>query len=698
MAGTATEPDVISLGYLLCAVAFLVLSLLLATSWKGRMRGGLMLTATAVSTLWAGALAALAFWPALQPLAALAEAGRYAAWGAFLLALLRTQAAARERLALSSPRVVSAFALCALLGVIPLLPESWLVKIPRQGFFIGYLLLAIGGLWLVEMLFRNTRPDQRWGIKFLCFGLGAMFAYDFFLYSHAVLFGFLESDLWAARGLVNALVVPLLAVTAARNPDWSLDIFVSRRMVVHTATLVVTGLYLIGMAAAGYYIRNFGGAWGAVLQVTFLFAALLGLLVLLFSGHVRARIRVFLNKHFFNYRYDYREEWLRFTRTLGTCRSEPDARECLIRALATLVDSAGGVLFARQGGSDYRPLAHWNLPEPVQAEVSGDAPLVRFLVERGWVIDRDEWQTNPELYEGLELPDWFAGDEQAWLLVPLFDADDLLGFVVLARPLAPVKVNWEVHDLLKTAAGQAATYLGQLEALEALSEARQFEGFHRLSAFILHDLKNIIAQQSLITRSAARHRDNPAFVDDALGVMEHSVSKMQRLLDLLKGGMANRRPVQFDLARVIEDVVAEAAASQPVPQFDNQAGEALLVADLDRVRAAIRNLVQNAQQATDPGGRVDVRLWREHGKLVVEVADTGCGMDAAFIRERLFRPFDTTKGDTGMGIGAYETREWARSMGGDLAVESTPGEGSRFRLRVPDPALDGEAETGMETG
>src|SRR3569832_1991848 len=151
---------------------------------------------------------------------------------------------------------------------------------------IGDVARAVIGLVLVEQLFRNTRTDKRWAIKYLCFGVGGLFAYDFFLYSDALLFKRLDLDLWQARGLINALIVPLIAVSAARNPEWSLDVFVSRRMVFLSAAVMAAGIYLLAMAAGGAYIRLYGGTWGSVVQAVFLFGAGLVLVVLLFSGQM----------------------------------------------------------------------------------------------------------------------------------------------------------------------------------------------------------------------------------------------------------------------------------------------------------------------------------------------------------------------------------------------------------------------------
>ena len=95
------------------------------------------------------------------------------------------------------------------------------------------------------------------------------------------------------------------------------------------------------------------------------------------------------------------------------------------------------------------------------------------------------------------------------------------------------------------------------------------------------------------------------------------------------------------------------------------------------------HLIKNAQEATPKEGQIDVRVKHKQGMAVIEIEDTGCGMDDEFINNRLFRPFETTKGNAGMGIGVYETREYIRSLNGNMAVESDLGSGTKFTLTVP---------------
>jgi putative PEP-CTERM system histidine kinase len=561
--------------------------------------------------------------------------------------------------------------------------------------FLGYVLLTVSGLFLVENLYRNTRPEQRWGIKFLCLGIGGIFAYEFYMYAQALLFRQLDGSLWSARGAVYALVAPLMGISVARNPQWSLNVFVSRKFAFHTVTLLVAGGYLLLMAAAGYYIKTFGGEWGRVFQIVFLFGAAVVLFALLFSGQMRSQLRVFLGKHFFHQSYDYREQWLNFTNALSRCSGDTRPQECVVRCVAEVVESPGGVLWLRQDNNRFQPVAHWGMAEPESATIFAQGSLTDFLQEREWVINLDEYRSDREFYADLELPDWLERLTQAWLVVPLMDQQRLIGFMVLAQPRAQQPFNWELRDLLKTVACQAAGHLVQLQTLEALSESRQFEGFHRLATVVLHDIKNLIAQQTLVVNSAARHKHKPEFIEDAVEIMEHSVAKMRRLMTLLHGGVPEGKPVHVDLGLLLGEAVSNCSANKPVPQYEKDLEEVALLADRDRLTSVIENVISNAQDATTKEGHIEVRLSRQDGEAIITVEDDGCGMDAAFIRDRLFRPFDTTKGDTGMGVGAYDSREYIRSLGGDINVSSAPGRGSTFRISLPVvSAAEGAARAG----
>jgi putative PEP-CTERM system histidine kinase len=241
------------------------------------------------------------------------------------------------------------------------------------------------------------------------------------------------------------------------------------------------------------------------------------------------------------------------------------------------------------------------------------------------------------------------------------------------------RLNFKDHDLLKTAGQQVAVFLVQQLAQEALAESRQFDAYSRLSAFLMHDLKNMISQQDLVVGNARRFRDRPEFIDDAIGTMDASVKRMRRLLDRFRGIAAPAQPSRIDLDALVRKVCEECADRQPAPVAE--ATSKLYVSmDRDKLAMALTHAIRNAQDATSPGGGIRVRVLATRERAVVEVSDTGSGMDEAFVRHQLFRPFASTKGARGMGIGAYQMRETVRAAGGDLEVESAVGKGTTMRF------------------
>ena len=688
-------------GYSTAAVVFFALSAILLIGPIGLSFKRFLALASAASGIWASAVVFQMFFDAAFIVPQILEVARDFTWLVFLLYVLNVRpdgnGVASVGLRVAQHAVYLFTAVTALLALYRYYggsAESFFVEFDYP--LAGHLLLAIIGLVLLEQILRNTPLELLRSIKYLCLGVGGIFAYDFYLYSDALLFQRIDPALWEARGFINASLVPVIGIALARNPQWSTRLFISRRVVFHTSALLGSGIYLLAMGFGGYYVRDYGGTWGAVAQTIFLFGAGLILLILLFSGPLRARLRVFINKHFFHYKYDYREEWLRFIRTLSSSDQDIPLPERVIRAIAQMIDCPGGVLWVRRDGQEdgvFKPEALWNMTLPVPANEPANSSLIQFLEIQKWVINLDEYGRDPELYRSLgdlHMPSWLKFIPDAWLISPLILHDKLLGFVVLTRsPASHRHFNWEDSDLLKTSGSQAASYLAQHAISQALAEARQFEAFNRLSTYAVHDLKNLISQFSLVVSNAARHKSNPLFMENVISTVDNSVSKMNRLLQRLRDGAHAESSRAVDLAQLLDEVVRESQAAKPSPVFECQAVNLSITVDRDRLASVVGHVIRNAQDATPENGKVVVRLQKVNGHAVVEVEDTGCGMDESFISARLFRPFQTTKGSSGMGIGVYEAREFVRSLGGDVYVDSKLGQGTVFRIHLPYQATAG---------
>jgi putative PEP-CTERM system histidine kinase len=540
---------------------------------------------------------------------------------------------------------------------------------------------AVAGMLLVEQVYRAAPPGARWGIKLACLGIGALFAYDFYLYADALLFQRVHADMVAARGVVNALSAPLLAAALARKPAWDHRLQLSRQMMFHSVALLGAAGYLLTMAASAWYLRYMGGLWGPVMQVACLCGSGLLLVAVLFSGAVRARLRLWIGKHFYRGRYDYREEWQRFTAGLGAAAGP--LRERIIEALAGLVESPAGALWLWQADGCYVPAASWNMPLPGVRPMPGDA-LCHLMDTRHWVVEPAAWRRHPQHHGDVPLPDWLA-DSNFWLVTPLLLDGRLSGFIGLAPPRTGLTVDWEVRDVLRIAGRQAATVLAHRQSADSLAVARQFESFNRMSAFVAHDLKNLVSQLGLLLSNAERHRHNPQFQDDMLATSRHALGKMQDLLRKLHAAPAGQPPeraVPLDLGVLLAQAVKDYAAMAPQPLLAATSPGTMVVAQPERLARVLGHLILNAIEATADDGAVTVRLQRQGDKALIDVCDTGHGMSPAFIRDRLFQAFDSTK-TAGMGIGVFESREYLHELGGQLDVTSTPGVGTRFAVMLP---------------
>ncbi|MCR5866260.1 XrtA/PEP-CTERM system histidine kinase PrsK [Aquincola sp. J276] len=653
--------------------------------------------------LFALAMSATAVWAATGWLAlalqsvvatwlfALFDTVRYGFVFVYLLQVLQPEQRRFRGLRAGAALMVAGALLASLMG---LLQDIWPWTIGRWS-YLAPLMLPVFGLILLEQLYRRTPREFHWNIKPLCLGLGFVFIYDVYLFSQSVLFGGLDDAGLATRGPVHAMAVPLLFIATRRHADWRASAQMSRAVVFHTATLMFVGAYLLMVAAIGYYVQYFSGDWGRALQLATVFLALLFLAVLMLSGSVRARLRVFIAKNFFAYRYDYRAEWLRFTARLSGDPSAPDMGARVVQGLAEMLQCPGGALWALASRhEEYSLVARWNVP-PLAAAEPAHSPLCRFLCDTGWIIDLDEYRARPAAYKGLVIPSWLTEHAAFWLVIPLFVGPaDLLGFVVLKRPAHAGSVTWEVRDLLKTASRQGASFLAQSRATEALLEAQKFDAFHRMSAFVVHDLKNIITQLSLMMQNAKRLKNNPEFQQDMLLTVESSLEKMQALMQQLREGDKPLGVVcGVDMGVVSEQVRATAAARGRTVALEIQ--DTLFVrGQEERLARVLGHLVQNALDATPPDGRVSVRVERSGGNQArVVVADTGQGMSPEFVNTRLFKPFSTTK-PAGMGIGAYESHQYVSELGGRIEVDSAVGRGTTITLLLPlhDAKMPSEAD------
>lgn len=671
--------------YLVASVLFALCFFQLLAKWRAQLDIGLLMAATSATSLWAGVNAYEALNIDTFRVAPIFDIFRYLGWFAFLYQLVVSHSPQR-----SIPRphreliggiTVVAILLVLLTSFAPL-PPAELDTFVLLG-LVGYSLLAAIGIASLTQFIRSIELSSRAPYRHLVLALSCIFSADLALYFYVLVTAEMHPWAWVVRGIVFC-VAGWFLLLAARNSRWSKTICLSHDAVLYFAAFCGGVGFLFVSMLTLQFIQNNAGFWAGLAQFALIVGAALLLSLVWFSERRRAQLKVLLNKHFFNYKYDYREEWHRFIRTLSLGGPGAHLLETVIEALAQIVGSKTGALWLRTESGQFELAATQGIRNIRNASQPADSSLVLFLEKWQWIVNLSEYETEPDLYQELKIPPWLSAIPNAWLVVPLMQDVKLLGFIVIAKPNVIRTINWEDHDLLKTAGRQAATHLAQLMTVQALIEAREFHAFNRLSAFVIHDLKNLIAQLSMLVANFPKFKHNAHFIEDAVSTVQHSVEKMNRLLaQLRKGNVRSDATQPLDLAYLIKTVINERSQFLPKPVIESLPEGIIVLADVDRLTSVLEHLIQNAQEATEATGKVTLRLTQDAHRATIEISDTGCGMDANFIRDRLFRPFDTTKGQGGMGIGAYESREHVREMGGEIHVTSEPGYGSTFSISLP---------------
>jgi putative PEP-CTERM system histidine kinase len=646
----------------------------------------------------AGAFAATAIWcfgvATLGPqsaLAGLGESARNFGFLGFMYAILRSAEGDGRRTAVTAIYTVIAGVIgfqLTLAGVSPDFahnPVVWDALMSTEQ-ILG-LTIAAGSLLLVHNLYAQSTVESREAIRLPMIALAAMWIYDLHVNTVAYFTHGPVGDLVAVRGAVMAALVPLFALASRRSSEWRMQM--SRAATFQSISVLAILGYLILMMTASRAIEIVGGQWVRAAQIGTISAMTLAALLLLPSARMRAWTRVFLAKHLFEHRYDYREEWLRFTRTIAKAGQDgAELGERVVKAIADIAGSPAGLLLVPDDNGRLALGARWNWRGATPHGSDGDSAFVRFLERTGYIADFPALRgaAIESGGESIVVPSAIASLADAWAGIPLVHGEKLAGLVILACPSVDRRLDWEDFDLFRTAGLQAASYIAEARSQEALADAQRFDEFNRRFAFIMHDIKNLVSQLSLVARNAERHAHNPDFREDMIATLQSSVRKMNDLLARLgrgKGGEAEP-PRTINLASIVQAVAETKRRIHPVVVEGDPALAA--VADPARLEQALAHLVQNAIDASPAGEPVVLRFARigigSTEEARIEVIDRGCGMAPDFVRSRLFHPFSSTK-EGGFGVGAYEAKSLVAAMGGRLEVESRQGEGTSFALFFP---------------
>ncbi|WP_342248896.1 XrtA/PEP-CTERM system histidine kinase PrsK [Sphingomonas sp. OTU376] len=668
------------------ALAALLFGALALWAWRADLAGlprRPLAIALAATALWALAVAGIgtadvASW--------FAETLRNLAWLGFMLVLHRRDAQSRPPIALGTVYGVVALVQVAALILTLIVytnPEPELAVPVANAALLMRMLVAVAALVLVQALWSALSPGAGGALRTLVVALAAIWCTEFALYTVAYVAAEWRIEPLVLRGLAYLAVALAIGTALQRKGEWKIE--VSRAVTYQSLSLVAIGAYFALLALATSAIATIGGANARVLQTAFVLGSTAAILTLVANSWLRAWLKVKLAKHLFRHRYDYRTEWMRFTETLGNPQGGAALDERIVKAIADLTESPAGVLLVPDAGG-LGVGASWNW-DRATLPIAGDTALAEHLRLTGRIVELDAIRRNEDHLDAAAVPQWMLDVPEAWAIVPLPHLTELAGAILLARPTLDRALDWEDFDLLKVAGRQVASYLAEARAQDALAEAQRFDEFNRRFAFILHDIKNLVSQLTLTARNAERHADNPEFRADMIATLQSSAERMNGLLARLSQHHRSRpeAPHAIEVVTLVERVAAHRKGQHPVVTAGVH--NAIAHADPASLEQLLAHLLQNAIDASPANEPVTLSVSADGERVAIDVVDQGCGMSPAFIRDKLFKPFVSSK-EGGFGIGAFEARQLAHAMEGRIEVTSREGRGTRFRviLKAAHPA------------
>jgi putative PEP-CTERM system histidine kinase len=667
-----------SVGYAISAMGYALLLLLLLTVRKSGLAKYLLILATAATCLWS--IVPFVFSPLSVEKLLLFDNIKNLFWLLFLASCLKDnftniiEVLCRKEtwLILAMPFIAIAM---PFLGIVP---QSWL--------FLLQTVIALQVLVLLEIIYRQA-GDSKWALKPLILYLAIISVFDFVTFANALMVEQIHINYIAARGFIYSALIPFLVLAIRRVKNWGVEIYISRDIVMHSTLLMVAGCYLFIMAMLGYLVKYFGGQWGGTIQVVLIVLSLALLVTLFLSLSFRTKIKVFITKHFFANQFDYRHEWLKLTHCLNTKEFKENVYTTALRGLTQAIDYQTGCLIQAQNG-ELKVLADIEKPDLNEDEKLVLLSFSEHFKSKKWVIDIEELRTRPFVYEGLKINHSLLNAVYFQLVIPIYNDDEFWGMVVMKGSDNTSKnLNWELRDYLTAVNAQVSNFLFHHQAAQELAENAQFAAFTRMSAFIVHDLKNVMAQIDLILSNSEQHKDNPEFIEDTFETLKHTKARMDKMLLQLteKNATQDGADSLVSLSQSVKQVVEQRCASfLPLANVIINS-ETPVVLDKEKLCNVIYHLVSNAQQATADDGNVDIiiELSEDNKHMLINIVDTGSGMSEDFIGNRLFKPFDTTKGNAGMGIGAFDAKSYLDKIGGQLLVQSELNKGTVFTLRIP---------------
>ena len=554
-------------------------------------------------------------------------------------------------------------------------------------FHISLFIAVIVNLMNLENTFRSSLGSERWRVQYMIFGLGSILLFYVYILSRRLLYNImLMDDIYIMSAAILVANI-LITFSVIRNKIVDGEIYISRKVIYSSFSLIAIGLYSIVVALSAQILKSFDFHQNLKLNILLIFIAALLMLLIFYKESFRRRVKALINKNFRMSKYDYHDEWMVFSNELSKKMGKKEICEAFLQTLSERIFvKCISLWLTEERQRKFYLIDARNMEKP-DIIISLDDKVIQYLYKKNYPVSKSEILSRKDLLPLGNKISALLDQTKAELLVPLILAQRWVGLLTLGLIQTGETYNeTEEYDLLISAAAHAAGAISNAELFEEQMRANELESFHRLSSFIIHDLKNTTTMLSMVTQNAEKHFKNPEFQKDALKAVSEAVARIKKTMGSLSD-LRGRLELQLrdvDLNELIIDAVDKLSCNGvAMAKIERLLGQVPQVrADVDEIYKVLHNLLLNAHEATDGHGLIQVSTRVAGESVVFSVSDNGSGISREFMENSLFQPFKSTK-RKGLGIGLYQCKTIVEAHDGRIEVESEPGVRTTFSVYLP---------------
>ena len=550
------------------------------------------------------------------------------------------------------------------------------------------LITVLYSSWRMEQFWCSLNVTRRWEYKFLVVG------------SYLVC----GSMAWAASyRLTYLIIVPkhLLLLSVLLLFGWALmfyavirhrllnrKIFVSRKVVYSFVVPSLLAAYLLCFGMVSLIMRIFGLQLSFVLQWLCLAIGFVAVCLFAFSGKIRRRVQFFISTHFYINKYEYRDEWLTLSQQLQGARTEADVIKALRLVLLKSLYTTEIFIWLGDSSQGYRLVSSSENPKTMgnKNTIASNDTLVQYIKTHSH-FHLKEKEPDTEWYRLLKNNKTFLTSFNLILLSPISIGNQLAGLIGLGPEFTGEQYGHDDFDLLTVLGRQTAATLMAVRMAEKIAHTREQQAWNRLSAFVLHDIKNAATMLSLLQENAPKHIHEPEFQQDMLELVDDALKRMGRVEQRLGTLKDEITPVRqnLDLGRFLQDCQRKLEKKLSSMEINIEYNSKIQVyTDPELLFSILENILLNAFEAHGNGTVVQIKITRDDDgrHAIMEIIDNGPGIAKKLLPDVLFEPFKTSK-NGGSGIGLWQAKRIVAGLGGSISAENSPEGGAMFMIRLP---------------